>query len=259
MPNWVVGGVGTFALSLVVACVFLRVRCRGIGPPFGPRARYWALFIVVATALVSAGAGLLIIAASHDTGTAFAGIIVPGGLGLGKLPPQHDRDMLPGGLSGLLTLPFSRLYERMGDDMQDWCDVRLAAAAAEPEWISAAVTYYNNQVVAGRLRDAQAQADLDRWRDSITHKISVVRLINLDADPARIRAALAMHLSTQQTRKYSDNDLPRLALRLQTEALNELSLFLVRIYQKGYHKLLVYPFRPSVEQVRAQQMRRAEF
>jgi hypothetical protein len=252
--SWVEGGVGTFALSLMVAYWFLRLRCRGIGPPFGPRARYWALFIVVGTAIVSTGVGLLILAASHDPGTAYVGIVVPGGLRLSRWPPQRDRDLLPGTLSALLTLPFSRLYDRMGDDMEDWCDTRLAAAAAEPRWISDAVTYYHRNV-AGGLRNAQARADLDRWRASITHKISVVELINADADPARVRAALQLHPSTQNTRKYSDHDLPRLARRLEAEALNELHLFLAYVYRLGYHKLLIYPFRPTAEEVRAQRAR----
>ena len=253
MPSWV-GVVGTFALSLILAYWFLRLRCRGIGPPFGPHARYWALFIVVATAIVSTGVGLLIVAASHDTGAAYAGIVVPGGLGLGRLPPQRDRDMLPTALSALLTLPFSRLYARMGDDMQDWCDTRLAAASAEPQWISDAVTYYHSQV-AGGLRDGQARTDLDRWQASITHKISLVRLVNKDADPARLRAALQLNPSTQHSRKYSDNDLPRLARRLEVEALNELNLYLAYVYRLGHHKLLIYPFRPTVQQVRAQRAR----
>jgi hypothetical protein len=250
MPSWVVGGVGTFVVSLLVASWFLRLRCRGIGPPFGPRARYWALFIVVATAVVSAGVGIVIVAASHDVGTAFAGIIVPGGLGLGRLPPQRDAAMLRRTRSAVATLPFSRLYERMGEEMEDWCDTRLAAASAEPQWISDAVTYYHSQV-AGRLRDRRARTDLDRWRESITHKISIVRLINLDTDPARLQVALQVHPSTQNSRKYSDNDLPRLARRLETEALNELHLFLAYVYRLGHHRLLIYPFRPSAEQVRA--------
>jgi len=251
--SWVVGGAGTFALSLISAYWFLRMRCRGIGPPFGPRARYWATFIVVGTAIVSTGVGLLILAASHDTGAAYAGIVVPGGLGLGRLPPQRDREMLPRTLSALLTLPFSRLYDRMGDDMEDWCTTRLAAAA-KPRWVSDAVTYYHTQV-AGRIRDAQARAELEGLRASITHKISLVELINGDADPARVRAALALHSSTQNRRKYSDNDPPLLARRLEADARNELGLFLKLVYRQGYHKLLIYPFRPTVEEVRAQRAR----
>jgi hypothetical protein len=64
--------------------------------------------------------------------------------------PQRDRDLLPRTWPSLLTLPFSRLYDRMGDDMQDWCDTRLRAASAKPQWISDAVIYYHNQVSAER-------------------------------------------------------------------------------------------------------------
>jgi hypothetical protein len=251
MPSWVVGVVGTFALSLVLAYGLLRLRCRGVGPPFGPHARYWAFFIVAATAIVSTGVGLLVVAASHHIPAAYIGNIVPGGLWLSKLPPARDRDLLPRTLPALLTLPFSRLYDRMGDDMQDWCDTRIRAASARPQWISDAVEYYHNQV-AGRLRDGQARADLDRWRDSITHKISIERLINLDTSPARLRASLQMHPSTQTIRRYNDDDLPRLARRLETEALNELQLFLAYVYRLGYHKLLIYPFRPSAQRAHAQ-------
>jgi len=51
MLGWVVGGIGTFVVSLAFACVFLKMRCRGLGPPFGPHARPWGIFIAVATAL----------------------------------------------------------------------------------------------------------------------------------------------------------------------------------------------------------------
>jgi hypothetical protein len=91
MPDWWAGAVGTFALSLILACGFLRLRCRGVGPPFGPRAKFWASFIVVATAIVSTAVGLLIVAASHRMPTAYTGIIVPGGLWFTKLPPGGDR------------------------------------------------------------------------------------------------------------------------------------------------------------------------
>src|SRR5579863_10620524 len=61
----ILGGVITFAVSLLLACMMLRWRCRGIGPPFGPRARYWAWFIVLATASVSAVVGVLFLAGGH--------------------------------------------------------------------------------------------------------------------------------------------------------------------------------------------------
>jgi len=243
MPGLVLGVVGTFALSLILACVFLRRHCRGIGPPFGPRARYWATFIVVGTAAVSTAVGMLIVAASSHSGAAYVGIIVPVGLRLSKLPPQRDRDMEPRTMAHVLTLPFSRLYDRMGDDMQDWCDTRIEAAKPRPQWIADAAQYYWNQM--GRVTDPRARAQLDRWRDSIAHKISMVRLIDLDARPDRLRASLQMHSSTAYGRKYSDDDHDRLARRLETDALTELHLFLAYAYRLGYHKMLVYPYRPG--------------
>ena len=166
MPNW--GVVGTFVLSLILACGFLRRRCRGIGPPFGPRARFWASVIVVATAAVSAGLGLLIAAASHQIAAAYVGIIVPSALLLSRLPPQGDR-LSSGGSAfvGVLALPFSRLYERMGDDRDRWRDTRLTAASVRPQWIADAVTYYYAQVRRG-LRDDRARAELGGRYKSIT-------------------------------------------------------------------------------------------
>src|SRR5580704_8586956 len=200
MPSWVIGVAGTFVLSLIVAYGFLRRRCRGIGPPFGPRARYWAWFLVTATASLSTIVGVLLLAPSRVP--AYIGILVPGGLWLGKLPPQRDRDVLPRTWPALLTLPFSRLYDRMGDDMQEWCDTRIEAARPRPQWIAAAAQYYWHQM--GRVTDRRARADLDRWRDSITHKIALVKLIDLDPGPGRLRVSLQLHPSTQHARKYSE-------------------------------------------------------
>lgn len=254
MPGWAVSVAGTFFLSLILAYGFLRLRCRGIGPPFGPRARYWAFFIVVATGVVSTGVGLLIVISSNHV-PAYVAIIVPSGLWLRKLPPERDRGLLPRIPTALLSLPFSQLYERMGDDMEVWCNTRLRAASPNPQWISDAAQYYYNQV-ASRPGEWRARPSLDRWLDSITHKISIVRLINLDADAGRLRAALQMSASTQSVSKYADDDLPRLALRLETEALNELHLFLAYVYRLGYHTMLIYPFRPPLQRVSASRFSR---
>jgi hypothetical protein len=251
MPDYLLGVVGTFVLSLVLGYWFLRLRCRRKGRPFGPRARGWALLIVVGTAVLSAGAGLLIVAASDHVHAAYTGIIVPVGLWFPRMPPQ---DLTPRTLGAWLALPFSRLYDRMGDDMQDWCDVRIRAAEPKPQWIADAVTYYYDQV-RGPLKDDQARRRLDEWQESITHKIGIVRLIDLDTTLARLGEALQKHHSTRDVRKYTDDDLLKLARRLKSDALNELNLFLAYIYQRGYHKLLIYPFRPGVHR---DQPRRAE-
>jgi hypothetical protein len=245
MPSWVVDVVVTFALSLVSAYGFLRLRCRGIGPAFGPRAKSWAIAIVIGTAIVSTGLGLAIVATSHHIRAAYVGLIVPSGLWLTKLSTQRDRQrasLIPKPLVAGLTLPLGRLYDRMGDDMESWCDARLRAAAEKPQWISDAAKYYYDQV-DGRVKDSQARTELRGWRESIMHKIRIVQLIGLDTTPARLRAELQFHPSTQDLRKYADKDLPRLVRRLEIEAQNELHLFLAYVYRLGYHKLLIYPFR----------------
>jgi hypothetical protein len=230
--------VGVFSLSIMLAYGFLRLKCRGIAPPFGPHARPWALLIVLGTAVVSVGVGLLIAAASGYVGAVYAGILVPFGLWFPRLPPQ---DLGLRTLGAWLRLPFSRLYDRMGDDMQDWCGTRLQAASAEPQWIADAVNYYYDQV-QGRLKDDQVRANLDGFRGSITHKISIVRLISLGTTSAWLQTSLQMHSSTRDTRRYSDNDLPLLAQRLESDALQELDLFLTLVYRLGYSQLLVFPF-----------------
>ena len=86
------------------------------------------------------------------------------------------------------------------------------------------------------------RANLDGFRESITHKISIVRLISLGTTSARLQTSLQMHSSTRDTRRYSDNDLPLLARRLESDALIELDLFLTLVYRLGYSQLLVFPF-----------------
>ena len=242
MPGLVLFGVATFVVSLLVARMFLRMRCRGIGPPFGRHARYWANFIVVSTAVVSTAVGLLIVAVSASPAV-LLGVVVPGGLWFTKVPPQRDLDFVPRTRSAVASLPFLRLYERIGEDMQDWCDRRCEAAKPKPEYIAHAVEYYWNQM--HRVTDPQHRARLDRWRESIAHKINTVRLIDLDPGEDRLAANLQLHRSTANARRYVDDDQARLARKLETEALNELHLFLCYAYQLRYHHMLVYPFRPG--------------
>jgi hypothetical protein len=220
-----------------------------IGPPFAHHARNWAWFIVVTTAIASTVVGLLIGAASGNVLVTWAGLLAPAALGLAQVPPQRDRDMRLPTMLSVLTLPFGRLYDRMGDDLQDWCDIRLSATSADPQWIADAVNYYYDQV--GReVTSSLALADLDRWRASISHKIRIVGLIRKSAPEEQLRAALQIHPDTENTRKYNTDDRTRLAARLRTEANGELNLFLAYIYPIGHGKLLIYPFRPSVQRDR---------
>lgn len=245
MPGWVVGVVGTFALSAVSAYGFLRLRCKGTGHPFGPHARPWGIAVIAVTALVSTGLGVAAVAVSHHVRAAYIGLLVPSVLWLGQASARSSRErasMLARRLAACLTLPLGRLDDRMGDDLQDWCDARLRAVSGIPQWVSDAAQYYYRQV-AGRLKNSRALAELTGWRESIEHKITIVRLIGLDTTSARLHAALRGHPSTIHMRRYSLADRPRLAARLESEAQNELRLFLACLYRMGYRRLLIYPIR----------------
>jgi hypothetical protein len=242
MPGLVLGVVVTFALSLFLSCRFLRMRCRGVGTPFGRHARPWGMFIAVGTAVVSTAFGLLIVAASRHSGAAFAGIIVAPGLLLSKVPPQRDLEVRLRTNAHLLTLPFSRLYDRIGDDIQDWCDYRMAAAKSEPRYLGHTVQYYCNQM--SKVRDQRTLGILDTYRMAIVHQMDCIRLIDLDASHAKLRDAFQQHRSTQLIRFATNDDLIRIAKKLECDAESELYQFLAHAYQLGYHKMLVYPFRP---------------
>lgn len=245
MPGWFAVA-ATFVLSMLSAYAFLRLRCRRSGAPFGRRAKWWAMNVIVLTAIVSTGIAVAAVAVS-DHGAVLLGLVLPSGLWIGQAAADQGRRRARAWLGALvagLTLPLRRLYERMGDDLQDWCDARLEAASKTPQRVAEAVQYYHKQV-ATRLRNKQAQEQLDRWRDSIEHKTGIIKLINLDTTPARLHAQLQWHPSTRDSGKYPADDLPRLAERLETEAQNELYLFLAYVYRLGFHKLLIYPIRPA--------------
>src|SRR5215831_4828574 len=80
MPGWVTGVIATFVLSTASAYVFLRLRCKGTGSPFGPHARWWAGIVIVITAAVSTGLGMAAVAAGDHLGPAYIGLILPSGL-----------------------------------------------------------------------------------------------------------------------------------------------------------------------------------
>ena len=242
MPTWVVVVV-TVVVSLASACGFLILRCRGIGNPFGRRARWWAVTVIVVTAGVSTGAALVVIAAGDHVIAACVGLILPSSLWMGRAARDYG-GRVPHGVVALATFPLRRLDDLMGEDMQEWCDERLRAAARKPQWLSDAAEYYFNQV-RDTLTDARVRDQLAGWQESIKHKIRIVRLIELDPSRDRVAEVLHYHPVTTNGRKYSVADLPALALRLTAEAENELDLMLARVYRLGYHRLLIYPFRPE--------------
>lgn len=235
-----VDAAATVVVSVLSAYCFLRLRCRRVGNPFGARARWCALSIIAAMAVLSTGLGLAYVLLSHHFGATYVGLALPSVLWLSRAAvPRDGGTRSP--LTDVLMYPLRRLDDLMGEDMQDWCDVRSRAVASTPARVSEAAHYYWGQV-AGRVRDQRALRDLARRRESIEHKIKAARLADLDS-PQRLRAALSSHPSTRNARKYHPDD-PRLAERLRGDAENELHLFLFALYRLGFYKLLIYPFRP---------------
>jgi hypothetical protein len=247
MPSWAAGAAGTFAISAVSAYLFLRLRCRGIGYPLGHRARRWTITIVLLTAALSTGLGLAAASAGGHLRAAYISAIVPSGLWLGQVSANRRRrgDVLPRELIDGLMLPFHRLDGRMGDDMQDWCDVRCAAVAGDSQLISDAAEHYYIQV-ANQLKHDQERAEVERLRASIMHKAKTAQLAGLATTPARLQAALRAHAGTSDPRKYAAGDPQQLADRLTFEAANELHLLLAYFYRLGYRKLVIHQgFKPA--------------
>lgn len=241
MTGW--GSVAVaFALSLISSFIFLLARFRGVGKPFGRRSWRWASAVIVFIALISAVLGVLL--AQVKITAIFVSLLLPSLLWLPKAGQRFENRPF----ASFVTLGFSwlldQLEEAMAEDTEVWCDERLRAVTGAPQLISDAANYYYDWV--GRRIDTNSQAYLEFrfWRDSIVHKIQMVRLVDLSVSPAQLAAVLQSDPETPYGR-YDVEDPIRMALRLRSDAENELSLFLAALYRLRYYNLPIYPFRPS--------------
>jgi hypothetical protein len=170
----------TVVVSVISAYFFLRLRCRRRGNPFGERARWCSLSIIAALVVLSTGIGLAYVTLSHHYGATYVGLVLPSVLWLGRASFNRDDGHQPTTLVDVLLYPLRRLDDLMGQDMQQWCDIRSLAVEGHPAWVSEAAEYYWRQVPA-RVKDERGLRDLDRWRQSIEHKIKAARLADLDS------------------------------------------------------------------------------
>ncbi len=243
MPGWVAGAAGTFAISALSAWLFLVLRCRGKGRPFGPRARWWALTVVLITAILATGLGVAAVAISDHLRAVYIGVVVPSVLWLAS--SRNTRRSRPGFaflrvIAVQAVLPLRSLDDSMGDDLQHWCDVRSAAVVKSPELIYDAAQHYYLQVT-NRIKDRQKHRELDDQLDSIRHKVAIARRAKPGANPApEWQDELGDHPSTRGSRKYSAADPALLARRMESDAQNELHLMLAGIYRLGYTRLVTY-------------------
>jgi hypothetical protein len=241
MPGWVASVAWTALLSVVSACAFLLARCRGAGRPFGPTSKWWAFAVVVITSAIATGLGLALATAGHHLRAAYIGLIVPSGLLLGKITKQYDRrqySRLHEALVARLTFFVRRMDDQMGVDLEAWCDARLRGASGNPRVLGEATTYYHGRIVGRWPKDDRRRQDLDRAKDSILHKVEVIRLINLDTTQARLDMALMADPSTSAlVGRYTRRDLEA---RLMVSGENELRVMLADAYRCGRGKLLIY-------------------
>jgi hypothetical protein len=241
MPGWVVSLASTALISAVSACGFLLARCRGTGRPFGPTSKWWAVAVVVITGAAATGLGVAGAAAGHHVRAAYIGLVVPSALWLDKAAKQHSREgdrWLPEALVGWLAFFINRMNDRMGDDLQTWCDERLRRASANRRLLREATVYYHSHIVGRFQRDDRRRQVVDRAKESILQKIEVLKLINPDTTPQQLDVALRRHPSTRSwAGRYTHRDL---ASRLQDSAENDLRFMLADAYRWGCDKLPIY-------------------
>ena len=241
MPGLVLGGVGTFVVSLIVAYWFLRIRCRGIGPPFGRRARYWASFIVVSTAALAAAVGVLILppAASrapcrgHRAGRSVVHQTAPAARPghaaqdvVRRADPPVQPPVRPDGRRHAVLVR----YQDRGGEAQAAVDSGRRAVLLEPDepdHRSAGAGQSGPLAGLHRAQDQHGAADRPGRRPGpAAGQPAVARL-----DGAR----------PQVQRRRPGPAGPAAGDRGAERA----HLFLAYAYRLGYHKMLIYPFRPG--------------
>lgn len=213
--------------------------------------------VVLITAIIATGLGVAAVAVSDHLRAVYIGVLVPSGLWLGKRSASRRSRRGTTMLRTFfieVTAPLRFLDDRMGDDMQQWCEVRSAAVGPSPELIYDAAEHYYLQV-ANQVKGRQQHHDLDTRLGSIKHKVAIARQARLETTrTAVLRDDLQDHPSTRENKKYSTDDPVLLACRLESDAENELELLLARIYQLGYRKLVTYRgFKPAPQPKRSPQ------
>ena len=125
MSSWTTSIAGTAALSMMLAYMFLRLRLRGVGSLFGPQSKLSAVALIVLTGIVPTGLGLILALVTHNKGVMlYLGLLLPSVLWLPKAAVERIRkrgSLLPESLAWLRS-PTRRLDERIGDDMEAWCE-----------------------------------------------------------------------------------------------------------------------------------------
>jgi hypothetical protein len=244
MPGWVTGVVLTGLLSIISAWGFLLARCRGDGRAFGPTSKWWAVAVVLTTGAAASVLGVAGAAAGHHVRAFYIGLAVPSALWLDKAAKQRSsreggsNTLLPEALVVWLTFFVQRMDDRMGDDLQAWCDDRVRVASGNPLLLLEAARYYHGCIVVRFRRNDACRKDFDVAMESIRHKVEVIRLIDRGATEDRVNTELRKNPSTRPLAgRY---ELGYLESRLQDSAENDLAFMLAEAYRRGCDKLVIY-------------------
>ncbi|MDP9796525.1 hypothetical protein J2S43_005037 [Catenuloplanes nepalensis] len=238
----------TFVLASVSATVFLLLRCKGKGRPFGPSARRWALAVIGVTSVLSTGTAALAVLIVSQLPAALLGLGVaaPSMLWLSELSKRAaDRRDLRRDLSSVwLTRLLTRLQEGMADDRQNWCEERV-----DDEWssdeLSMAARYYHEYLMERLTVEERRRGRIHAQLNAIQSRLDVVHLIEASASRAKVVAALQGSRITKEPRyaKAAD-DLGRMAGILRHDAYRDLIRLLGLAYNAGHHKMA--PYRPPM-------------
>jgi hypothetical protein len=244
LPGWVAGVALTGLLSIISAWGFLLARCRGVGRPFGPTSKWWAVAVVLITGAAASVLGVAGAAAGHHVRAFYIGLAVPSALWFDKAAKQRGsregsgNSWLPEALVVWLTFFIQRMTDRIGDDLETWCDERLSAVSGDPRILRQAAVYYHRHIVVRFLRNDVHRKDFDVALEAILHKLDVINLISLDTTAERLNVALRRHISTRSlAARYAPSDL---VSRLQDSAENDLRFMLADAYRRGCDKLVIY-------------------
>jgi hypothetical protein len=238
----------TLAFAAASATVFLILRCRGVGRPFGPGSRRCALAVVGLTSLVSTAAAVASATVLQHIPPVLVGAAAPSGLWLGHIRQRADGRRGVGQEMSTLWLAWllDRMHQGMAEDRLKWCEKRVDPLWGIHELSSAANFYY--EYLKERLSPEEHRRERIHSRlQAIERRLDVAQLIEDDAARSKVVGALRASRVTKEPRyeRYL-NDLPRLGGILRHDAERDLVRLLSSGYRAGCYRLQA--FTPSVRE-----------
>lgn len=236
----------TFAFSCLSALFFLRLRCRSRGQPFGPRARRWALPVVIAIGAASTvSAALLDLLGYYAPATLFVfGIAAPGSLCIERLREDLPRRRSVAEKTATLWLSWllTGLDDAMAEDKRHWVTERI-----DIEWpdeiMLLAARYYHDFLCERLPEEERRHHEIHTMLKNIEARLDIAQLIDSDLPPGKIRTEItASRLGDNPWYRRNLDDLTMLGRRLRHDSVREIDRLLAIAYGSGLYRL--QRFRP---------------